>query len=292
MANDKKLIADVSDTALWVAHYRAVESEKPNALFKDPFAKILVGERGKRIAESMGSTSRYTDWTVVIRTYVIDHLLRSFIQQHKIDTVINLGAGLDTRPYRMDLPHSLKWIEVDYPHMIDHKSTVLAKVKPQCHLERVKMDLSDRKKRAALLKDLNSQSKNILILTEGVIPYLTEDQVAELAADFLPLAAFRFWIAEYMAPEVYPHLRNRQMRSSLKNAPFQFFPKDWLGFFMQHGWKVNAIRYLGEETMKLNRKPPLPRWTILLRPFINIAASQKFQRMTAFVVFEKQITPS
>src|SRR3954462_5915422 len=110
----------VSDTALWVAHYRAEESERPDALFRDPYAKVLAGERGRRIALSMGPTSRYTRWTLVIRTVLIDRFIADAIAAG-FDTVLNLGAGLDSRPYRLALPEALQWIEVDQPQIIDHK---------------------------------------------------------------------------------------------------------------------------------------------------------------------------
>src|SRR3954462_4287550 len=88
----------VSDTALWVAHYRAEESERPDALFRDPFAKALAGERGRRIAQAMGATAKYTRWTLVIRTVLIDRYIEAAIAGG-VDTILNLGAGLDTRPY-------------------------------------------------------------------------------------------------------------------------------------------------------------------------------------------------
>src|SRR5678815_604836 len=107
------MIDHVSDTALWVAAYRAMESERPDALFHDRFASLLTGEKGRRIVQ-WAKASRYTRWSVAIRTCIID----SFIQElttGSVDTVLNLGAGLDARPYRMNLPESLSWIEVDFP---------------------------------------------------------------------------------------------------------------------------------------------------------------------------------
>lgn len=55
-------IKDVSDTALWVAYYRAKESERTDALFRDPLARKLIGERGQKIAENMGTMGRYAEW--------------------------------------------------------------------------------------------------------------------------------------------------------------------------------------------------------------------------------------
>jgi len=54
------LIRDVSDTAIWVAQYRAEESGRPDAMFRDPLAKLLVGERGPQIARDFGKAdARY-----------------------------------------------------------------------------------------------------------------------------------------------------------------------------------------------------------------------------------------
>src|SRR5436190_1700661 len=103
MADDT--LQHVSDTALWVAYYRAEESERTDALFHDPYAKRLAGERGRRIAENMGPSARYTRWTLVIRTVLIDRFIAAAVHDG-VDTVVNLGAGLDSRPYRLGLPAS------------------------------------------------------------------------------------------------------------------------------------------------------------------------------------------
>lgn len=71
---------------------------------------------------------------------IIDDFVTQAIERG-IDAVVNLGAGLDSRPYRFDLPRALAWIEVDYPSIIDLKEERLAADVPSCHVERIKMDL-------------------------------------------------------------------------------------------------------------------------------------------------------
>src|SRR3974390_288427 len=46
MADPEPLIRNISDTAFWAAIYRARETEQPNPLFRDPFARRLAGTRG------------------------------------------------------------------------------------------------------------------------------------------------------------------------------------------------------------------------------------------------------
>src|SRR5512142_1589331 len=91
------LIRDVSDTAFFVAHYRALEGERPAALFHDPLAARLAGEHGRRIGEAM-KKALVGGWSIAIRTVIIDRYLEAAIAGG-VDTVLNLGAGLDTRPY-------------------------------------------------------------------------------------------------------------------------------------------------------------------------------------------------
>jgi O-methyltransferase involved in polyketide biosynthesis len=49
-----------------------------------------------------------------------------------VDTVLNLGAGMDTRPYRMKLPGDLRWVEFDFPSIVEPESAQLADQQPVC----------------------------------------------------------------------------------------------------------------------------------------------------------------
>jgi len=287
LSSESTPIQHVSDTAIWVAYYRALESERADALFKDRFAKLLVGSRGQQIADSAGASSRYTQWSVVIRTVVIDRL----IQEHVgggVGMVVNLGAGLDTRPYRLQLPGSLRWVEIDFPDVLEHKAKILGAQKPGVLLDRFPLDLSHREKRQELFSTLGSQSKKALILTEGVIPYLTEEQVATLAQDLHAQTSFQSWVAEYYAPELYRYFRSKQRLKQMKNAPFQFFPTEWFAFFKAHGWIPQEVKYLPKEGLKLNRGMPHPWWARIFTLFMSQATlEQKFLRQFGYAVLAK-----
>src|ERR1043166_6782360 len=104
-------LTSVSDTARWVAMYRAMESERPDALFHDPYARRLAGPQGEQILAHMPQGRRWA-WPMVVRTAVMDEIVVRLVQNQSIDTVLNLAAGLDARPYRLDLPATLHWIDV------------------------------------------------------------------------------------------------------------------------------------------------------------------------------------
>ena len=283
-------IENVSDTAFWVAHYRAEETQRPDALFRDPFAGRLAGERGSTIAAAM-PLSRMTAWLMAIRTVVIDDYIRSALKDG-IDTVLNLGAGLDARPYRMELPPSLQWIEADYPAMIEYKENILRAEAPVCRVERVKVDLSDEAKRRELFARVNAGAAKALVLTEGVIPYLANEQVASLAVDLHALNHICYWIAEYHSPRVIKYRERSGIQRKLQNAPFQFKPDDWFGFFAQRGWRPREIRYLAEEAQRLHRPIAWPLWARIIGGIFAVFASKERRtermRFSAYVLLQPE----
>jgi methyltransferase (TIGR00027 family) len=282
------LIRDVSDTAYWIAHHRAVESARPDALFRDAFSARLAGERGAQIASSM-PVARMTGWMVVMRTRLIDEFILSAIGEG-VDTVLNLGAGLDTRPYRMELPASLRWIEADYARIIEYKEGHLAGEKPCCLLTRVKIDLANHTARREFLSSVNARGGKILVLTEGVVPYLSNDDVALLAEDLRAMDRLRFWTVDYFSKEAMKFRHRHQMGKRMRNAPFLFEPDDWFGFFRQQGWQVKTIRYLFDEGERLGRFPPLPLMARViylgLAPFLSKERKLGMRRFAAYVLLE------
>ena len=236
MSQSEPLIRNVSDTALWSAMYRAAETDRPDALFRDPFARRLAGERGRQIAESVTGAVR-ADWAWVGRTYLFDQLIAEQLRQG-VDLVVNLAAGLDARPYRMDLPSALQWVEVDLPGILDYKEEVLAGERPVCALERVRLDLSDVAARRELFARLGRRARRALILTEGLLIYLTADGAASLARDLAAPAAFQGWILDIASPGLLRLLqKNLGPRLSQASAALQFGPPEGPRFFEPHGWK-------------------------------------------------------
>jgi len=232
----ESLIRNIADTARWVAIFRAEESERPDAVFRDPYARILAGERGEQIANTI-EFGKKNSWSFVARTFLFDEFIRQHVEQ-RYDMIINLASGLDTRPYRMNLPSSLKWIEVDLPEMISYKETILAGEKPNCLLQKVQMDLSDRKARLELFNQLGNKSDNALIVAEGLIGYLDNEEVGTLAKDLSEQKSFKRWVFDLMSPGLLTMVQ-KEMGSFLKeaNAPLQFAPEEGEDFFLPYGWK-------------------------------------------------------
>ena len=91
-------------------------------------------------------------WWLVARTKVIDDLIAEAIADG-CDRVLNLAAGLDTRPYRLDLPAELLWVGGDLAPLVAEKDRMLADQKPRCRLIRAGVDRSDASQREAFLAE-------------------------------------------------------------------------------------------------------------------------------------------
>jgi methyltransferase (TIGR00027 family) len=245
-------VSNVSDTARWVAVYRAWESARPDALFNDPFAKSLAGERGQAIAALMPAQAR-SGWPMVARTKLIDDLLQAAVAQG-CDCVVNLAAGLDTRPYRLALPDSLRWIEADLPALIDEKEQVLANAKPRCQLRRIKVDLTETEARVAALQDAVGSSTHALVITEGLLVYLDEVQVRDLSRDIAALSGVRSWILDLGSPAILT-MMNKGMAKTLTNAPLKFAPATGIAFFEALGWRVAQVHSIFHAAVRFRRLP-------------------------------------
>jgi methyltransferase (TIGR00027 family) len=258
-------LRDISDTARWVAMYRAQETERPDALFRDPFARRLAGERGEQLLALLSRAGQGRSWPFVTRTAVIDRFIEDRVRQGA-DLVLNLAAGLDARPYRMALPASLRWVEVDLPELLAYKEEVLRGEKPRCALERVALDLADVEARRALFTRLGREAASGLVVTEGLLIYLTPEQVGGLATDLAAAGGLRHWVLDISSPglrkmidkEIGGHL-------SQASAPLKFAPEEGAAFFAPYGWEPEQVRSMIKEARRVGRLSPL-LWLLSFLP--------------------------
>jgi methyltransferase (TIGR00027 family) len=281
-------IEHVSDTAFLIAQCRAEESARRNALFRDPLAARLSGEKGKRVLEAF-PRAEITRWLTAVRTVVIDDMIDDAIRRG-IPAVINLGAGLDTRPYRMKLPADLKWIEVDYPAVVAYKEEKLAGEVPVCDVERVAVDLSDDASRRAFLASMAARFPRMLVITEGVVPYLDNDQAAALADDLRNTKGVEGWIVDFITLQSHKYRQRAGVTHHMRNAPFKFKPDDWFRFFEERGWRAAQVKYLPIEGARLGRRFPLPflprLFLRLTRPFAPPGRREAFMKFSGYVLLE------
>lgn len=280
-------IRDVSDTALWVAIYRAQESERKDALFLDPYARRLGGERGQRIVDSVPQ-GRAWSWPMVVRTKCFDDIVLQSLRDEGFDTVLNLAAGLDARPWRLDLPRETRWIDVDMPAMLAYKQHAMAGETPRCRYTARAADLREADARRTLFGEVNAHAKRVLVMSEGLLIYLEPHEVAALAEDLARQPAFERWLIDLTSPMLLEFMAKRfSGPRGLQNAPFLFAPAEGTTFFAAHGWRERAYLSTMLEAERLKRTAPMAWFWKLMMPFMPAARREAFKRFSGYVVLER-----
>jgi methyltransferase (TIGR00027 family) len=230
----------VSETALMVAAARAFETLRSDALIRDPFAAQLAGDRGMTLLRAAPGQ----EWMMFgtgMRCRFVDELLLEAVSSRGIRTVVVLGAGLDTRPWRLDLPPALRWIEVDFPDMLHYKAAQLSGQPPQCRVERLQADLNESASREAVFQ-ATAEAPSLMI-TEGLLMYLQPATVEALAgAGSFPRSGMRYWLLDVVSRDLMR--RSPHDQSAIENLR----PKDHLqgaqilDLARRHGWMERARR--------------------------------------------------
>ena len=195
----------VGSTAVMVAAARAGETDNPDPLIRDPYARILVEGAGTGMWESMLDESmadrveaadpeaaaifRHMGNYQAVRTHFFDAFFADAAAAG-IRQIVILASGLDSRAYRLDWPAGTRVYEIDQPKVLEYKATTLAEhgVRPAAEVHEVPVDL--RQDWAAALRGRGfDPTQPTAWLAEGLLMYLPADaqdrlfeQVTELSA--------------------------------------------------------------------------------------------------------------
>ena len=280
-------IENVSDTARWVAVYRAMETARPDALFRDPFADRLAGSQGRQIVDEM-KQGKALAWPMIVRTAVFDEIILDAVNNKKVDLVVNLAAGLDSRPWRLPLPPSLHWVDVDLPGILNYKTETLKGETPRCRYEAVTADLTDAEVRRTLFARLGAGATRALIIAEGLLIYLQPEQVGALATELHAQAPFREWLIDLASPQLLKRMSKtwgKQVHEG--GAPFVFAPAEDTAFFLPFGWREEEYRSLWEEALRLNRTMKGAKFWTFLGRFYPKKVRESFRRFSGLVLLER-----
>jgi methyltransferase (TIGR00027 family) len=280
-------IENVSDTARWVAVYRAMESERPDALFHDPFARKLAGDKGDEIVRTLKDGTSMA-WAMIVRTQLFDEIIMAEVNTDGIDLVLNLAAGLDARPWRLALPPTLHWVDVDLPDIMRYKLRTLADAKPHCSYEAIEADLTDAAVRRDLLARMGARSKRALIVTEGLLIYLSDSDVGALASDLHTVPSFTRWVIDLASPRLLKMMsRSWGKAVAAANAPFKFAPPNGTDFFRDFGWQERAYYSMMEEAERLDREMKMMWLWRFVGRFYPARLREELRRMSGIVVLER-----
>jgi len=245
MKTEMKELEGVSETALWVAAYRARAG-------CDPYAALLAGSRGETIIRTIEQGDGL-GWGIAVRTRAFDEMVLA--RAAEVDVVLSLGCGLDARPYRLALPPSLLWIEADLPGLLEYKEGLLPAAGARCRLERVAVDLRDAAARYALFAQTGQMGRRVLVIAEGVLIYLEPGAVDALAAELHASLRDAYLIIDHSSPATVRASSQLWSEGLRRLAPLRFGVEDAAGYFRERGWEPIERRSFAEESLRLKRGP-------------------------------------
>ena len=260
--NSPDQIQHVSDTALMVAACRALETAREDRLVRDPFAERLAGPRGDAILKGI------TGWQLMcfgvgIRTRFLDDLVIETIARESIEVVLSVGVGLDTRPWRLELPPDLRWIEADFPEILSFKTRAMAAEEPKCRLECVVADVTSQARRAALFAA--AAGFRTLMITEGLLMYLPGGAVEALAAD-AARHSIRRWLLDSSSLNL-ARMMGRDARRSVENvrALDHLEGTALLDAVRSNGWRQLCFRSYSRDAAEVAAE----RIAAMMRPYVE-----------------------
>lgn len=282
------IATSVGSTAVLAAAARASETDRPDALIQDPYARILVEGAGtgmwehflddsmadklaKAESEAAAMFSHMLNYQAV-RTHFFDAYFADAVAAG-IRQIVILASGLDSRAYRLDWPAGTRVFEIDQPLVLEYKANKLAEhdVRPTAERHEVPVDL--RQDWPAALKEQGfDPSQPTAWLAEGLLMYLpgdAQDRLFEMVTELsAPGSRVSAETMGHHSEERRQEMRERfdtfadqlgiertiDMQNLTYNDPDRADVTDWLN---AHGWLATGQHAI-DEMRRLGRWIDIP----------------------------------
>ncbi len=239
----------VGVTAVGVAAMRAIESRRPDALFRDPYAARLVEAVGPDWGRLLGDgvaldpeiERRYGPMSAFLtaRTVYFDEFFAAAVAAG-IRQIVILASGLDARAYRLEWPSGAVLFELDQPKVLEFKAKALAGERPRVDRREVAVDLREDWPKA--LRDSGfDPTAATAWLAEGLLRYLPAEAQDRLFENIVALSAPGSRVALNTGTTAGPAEDRTQdpIESLWYSMAGRSDPRDW---FDAHGWTVSDRR--------------------------------------------------
>jgi O-methyltransferase involved in polyketide biosynthesis len=156
---------------------RALDSRLPHPFLGDTMADEIITKIGYDLSKFPALTTKMLDprtkvFDIAVRAKRLDELVRRFVIHHPDAVVLDLGAGLDGRVFRVDPPATVGWYDVDFPEVVSLRPQVL----PQpTNAHNIGADLTD----PHWLYDIPTD-RPAVIVADGLVAFLTQDDFVSL----------------------------------------------------------------------------------------------------------------
>jgi len=256
---------DLAATALFVAAVRARESERINPLFRDELSALLAGPEGRgwlAASEADPASNYHRDSFpyLEVRTRFFDDWATKAIRERNARQLVLLGAGMDTRAFRLPWPNDLQFWELDTPELFGLKEARLqsAGVRLACDRVVVETDLTSGDWVGQLLARGFKEGRPTVWLAEGLFQYLTASDVDQVLEGAVSLSSQGSRLGAEIISEEFLRRRSNQrylLRRKERGTPMVFGIDDPGALFRSHGWRADERVGAVEAAIALGRWP-------------------------------------
>lgn len=187
----------ISKTAFYCCGVRMQDAERDQPVCGDTYAKVFMNEQGLQILETFKDETR-PNTSNVARHRLIDDLLREELLANPNLTVVIIGAGFDTRAFRLK---GGAWIEIDEPQVITYKNERLPAANSENELQRISIDFATESLEQKLA-GFEGRSP-VTVVIEGVLMYLEEAAIGKLLETLHHLFPRHRLICDLMTKEFF-----------------------------------------------------------------------------------------
>ncbi|MFI8522687.1 class I SAM-dependent methyltransferase [Streptomyces sp. NPDC085481] len=251
----------VSRTAQWTAAARALETEREDRLFADPYARTVADQIGFELLERYAGAG--TVPFLAIRTTYLDRAIVKAVQERGIRQVVFLAAGMDTRFFRLPWPAGVTVYELDRPALLEAKADMLANEPAPAGRTRITVPVDLTQDWTGPLKEAGWKSDEpVLWVVEGLLFFLPEQAVRTLISTLSAHAApGSVLLGDVISKAALENPLSRPFLGALKEDgnPWLFGTEEPEALLDACGWAVREVKQPGEPGADFDRWPyPVP----------------------------------
>jgi O-methyltransferase involved in polyketide biosynthesis len=178
MTIDKIQFTKEKETMLMTLSGRATQSQWKNPILRDPWAEEAMRHIDYDLSKQLTGVASWSIWKdigptiIATRAATFDQLTTRFLADHPDAVVLQVGCGMDSRAFRVNLLAGVEWFDVDYPDVMDLRRQLFP---GRDHYHMIGAPLDDLR-----WLDEVPRERPGLMIAEGVLHYLSETDVKAL----------------------------------------------------------------------------------------------------------------
>jgi methyltransferase (TIGR00027 family) len=231
------------------------DAGQPQSICGDGYAKVFMNEYGISIYDRFKDETN-CNASMLVRHRIIDDILHQQLLSNPNLHVITIGAGLDSRPYRLQ---GGKWFELDEPAVVAYKNERLPQSKCINQLERIPINFC-----AELIEDKLASiasEEPAMIVMEGVCIYLSKDETRKAITPLHRLFPNHHLVCDLVNREMVEKY-GRSLHEKIEGIGTQFKPVDYPDkVFSANGYRItDRVSVIERSTdFGINK---IPKWAL------------------------------